>query len=236
MSLRRALRYGGRGRRCPCCAGSWRRFAAVGEFRDVRCPGCGSLPRQRTLWLYLTGHTRLGQRPLDLLHYAPEPSLSAVLRQAAGVSYVSIDLDSSLADRTMDASALDFPTASFDVLICSHVLEHVEDDRQAMFEMRRVLRPDGEALLQHPIVSGQATFEDPSITDPDQRLRLFSQSDHVRVYGPDIGDRLNEAGFDVTITTPEDLASPSEFRICALGEPLSPTVRASDIYRCTPAR
>jgi SAM-dependent methyltransferase len=194
------------------------------------------LPRQRTLWLYLTRHTQLGQRPLDVLHYAPEPSLAAALRQAAGVRYVSIDLQSSLADRSMDASALDFPAARFDLLICSHVLEHVDDDRQAMLEMHRVLRPDGEALLQHPIVAGQATFEDPSIIDPEERLRLFSQSDHVRVYGPDIRDRLNRAGFDVTTIPPEELASPGEFRACALGEPLSPTVRASDIYQCTHAR
>jgi SAM-dependent methyltransferase len=175
----------------------------------------------------------VGRQPLDVLHYAPEPSLAAALGEAVGVRHVSIDLESRLADHAMDATALDFPDASFDLVICSHVLEHVPDDRRAMREMQRVLRPGGTALLQHPVVPGQATFEDPSITDPHERLRLFSQADHVRVYGPDISERLQGAGFDVSVIAPEDIASAGEFRVYALAEPLSPAVRASDIYRGT---
>jgi SAM-dependent methyltransferase len=185
------------------------------------------------LWLYLRRHTELSRQPLDVLHYAPEACLSSVLRELSGVRYVSIDLDSPLADRAVDATALPFKDASFDLVICSHVLEHIDADRQAMSEMQRVLRADGAALLQHPVVRGQITYEDPSITDPAERLRLFSQEDHVRVYGPDIRTRLIDTGFDVSIITPEDITSPTEFRLWALDEPLSPAVRASDIYRCT---
>ena len=167
-----------------------------------------------------------------LLHYAPEPSTQSFLRRQLGGGYQSIDIASPLADAVMDATALDYLEESFDVLVCSHVLEHIPDDRRAMREMRRVLRPGGRALLQHPIVPGQRTFEDPTATDPAERLRLFSQPDHVRVYGPDIEDRLREAGFSVEIVTPEDLCDAASRRRHGLGEPLSPRVRASDVYVC----
>jgi SAM-dependent methyltransferase len=168
----------------------------------------------------------------DVLHYAPEPSTTQFLRQRVGPGYRSIDLTSPLADALMDATSLQYPDASFDLVLCSHVLEHVPDDRAAMREMHRVLRPGGVALLQHPVVPGQCTFEDPTVTDPEERLRLFSQEDHVRVYGPDIGDRLREAGFAVETIVPEELGSADDLDRYGLREPLSPAVRASDIHVC----
>ena len=96
-----------------------------------------------------------------------------------------------------------------DVILCSHVLEHVEDDRKAMRELFRVLRPGGWAMIQVPL-SSQPTFEDPSITDPAERERLFWQADHVRLYGLDIADRLREAGFNVVTVFGEDLVDPDQ--------------------------
>src|SRR5262249_12426105 len=78
-----------------------------------------------------------------------------------------------------------------------HVLEHVPDDRRAMREFYRVLKPGGWAILLVPITV-ERTFEDPAVVDPAERLRLFGQEDHVRRYGPDYGDRLSEAGFAVS--------------------------------------
>lgn len=231
--LRRKLQYGGTRRQCPCCGKRWRRLGPSGQFPDVRCPACGSFPRHRTLWLYLSRNLALGVRPLAILHYSPEASLRSRLQSTARIEYTSVDIDPNLADEQMNATALGFSDASFDLIICSHVLEHVDDDQQAMCEMHRVLRLGGVALLQHPIVPCQTTFEDPSVTNPAERLELFSQEDHVRVYGPDIEDRLHIAGFDVSIVTPEQIASPPEFAKYGLAEPLSPVVRASDIYQCT---
>jgi SAM-dependent methyltransferase len=93
---------------------------------------------------------------------------------------------------------LPFRDGAFDALLCHHVLEHVPDDRAAMRELRRVLRPGGWAILQSPIRSRlEATLEDPAVTDPRERERLFGQRDHLRQYGRDYADRLRAAGFEV---------------------------------------
>ena len=105
-----------------------------------------------------------------------------------------------------------------DVVLCSHVLEHIPDDRQAMRELRRVLKPDGWALLQVPIDRKRAvTFEDPSVTDPAERARLFGQHDHVRWYGQDYPARLRECGFDVRIDRFMGELTADEVRCFGLG-------------------
>jgi ubiquinone/menaquinone biosynthesis C-methylase UbiE len=98
----------------------------------------------------------------------------------------------------MDAEHLTFPDNSFDVIYCSHVLEHVPEDRKAMRELARVLKPTGWAVLAVPVIRDK-TFEDPKITSPADRLRVYGQEDHVRAYGQDFADRLRESGFDVTV-------------------------------------
>jgi len=186
------------------------------------------------MWLYLAHRTDVLRHHRAILHYSPEPALMGPLRAIETASCTSIDLESPLADRLMDATDLQFPDQSFDLLLCSHTLEHISDDRRAMREMFRVLRPAGRALLQHPIVLEQRTFEDPSVTDPSERLRLFSQEDHVRVYGPDIRERLVEAGFYVSIVRPDELVSPAKFRRYGLAEDgFGGKLRASDIHVCT---
>ena len=83
-------------------------------------------------------------------------------------------------------------------LRCNHLLEHVADDRLAMREFHRILRPGGWGVLLSPVDRSRAvTFEDDSITDPAERTRIFGQYDHRRIYGRDYGQRLREAGFEV---------------------------------------
>ena len=95
-----------------------------------------------------------------------------------------------------DITQIPFVDDSFDVILCSHVLEHVPEDRQAMRELCRVLKPDGWALLLVPISSRRAeTYEDATVVAPEDRERLFGQFDHVRIYGRDFKDRLEESGF-----------------------------------------
>jgi SAM-dependent methyltransferase len=114
------------------------------------------------------------------------------------VDYVAGDLDARFADRRIDVTALEFPDGTFDAILCNHVLEHVRDDRRAMSELRRVLRPGGWALLV-PTIRNARTDEDPSVEDPDERTRRFGQHDHVRIYGWDYLERLDDAGFDVQV-------------------------------------
>ena len=99
----------------------------------------------------------------------------------------------------MDVMDISYPDETFDVIYCSHVLEHVTDDRQAMREFHRTLKPDGWAILNVPITT-EVTFEDPAIESATERERVFGQIDHVRCYGPDYVNRLARAGFsDVQI-------------------------------------
>jgi SAM-dependent methyltransferase len=98
----------------------------------------------------------------------------------------------------MDITDIQYPDDTFDVIYCSHVLEHVQDDRKAIGEFYRVLKPGGWAILQVPITA-DTTFEDPKIINPKERERLFGQYDHARRYGPDYKDRLMEPGFSVTV-------------------------------------
>jgi SAM-dependent methyltransferase len=144
-----------------------------------------------------------------MLHVAPEECFLDRFPKIIGSGYVSADLASPFAMVRMDITRIAYPDEYFDAIYCSHVLEHVEDDRRAMREFHRVLRKDGWAILNVPITA-PATFEDPSIISPAARLAAFGQEDHVRRYGPDYIDRLREAGFGVDVFSAADIASPEE--------------------------
>jgi SAM-dependent methyltransferase len=195
---RRAIHYG-RSRFCPVCRSHVRSFLPAGVVPrvDAVCPVCGSYERHRLLWVFFENHTDLfSGRTRRLLHVAPEPILASRLGRLVGVDYLSADLHNPEAMVEMDITNIAYPDETFDVILCSHVLEHVPDDRRAMRELRRVLHGGGWAVLQVP-TRGHTTVEDPSITDPAERQRLFGQHDHVRYYGADYKDRHVEAGFQV---------------------------------------
>jgi SAM-dependent methyltransferase len=161
------------------------------------------MERHRSVWLYLDRHPDMTRPGMRILHVAPERGLGRRLRTLPQVSYVGGDLTAEFGPEHIDVTQLQFEPASFDAILCSHVLEHVPDDRQAMRELARVLKPGGWALLQVPDVAAEVTDEDPSITDPDERLHRFGQHDHVRRYGWDYVDRLQDAGFSVVVERPE---------------------------------
>jgi predicted SAM-dependent methyltransferase len=116
------------------------------------------------------------------------------------IDYVSADLSREDVDLNFDLTRIPLPNATFNAIICNHVLEHIPNDRGAMAEFFRVLKPDGWAILQVPIsLCLAATYEDFSITDPMDRERAFGQSDHVRIYAMDYVDRLKQAGFVVEL-------------------------------------
>ncbi len=116
------------------------------------------------------------------------------------LEYVTADLNDPSVDVRMDITNIPYSDCEFDVIVCSHVLEHVSDDRKAISELFRILKPGGWALLLVPIdPSRKETFEDPTITSPEERLHYFWQEDHVRLYGLDYRDRLEAAGFIVNI-------------------------------------
>lgn len=197
--------------RCPICGGHWRGFLARRGRPGVECPRCGAWERHRLLWLWLERCTDLLRAEHRVLHVSPEPAIARRLRDEAGLDYLSIDLEPGAAMEAMDLTAIRRPDDSFDVVLCSHVLEHVPDDRGAMRELRRVLRSGGWGVIQVPMLA-PSTHEDATLTDPSQRALAFSQPDHVRVYGPDFLDRLRDSGFGVEALVVRDIFSEAERR------------------------
>jgi SAM-dependent methyltransferase len=153
------------------------------------------MERHRVAWVWLTRSGLLDGDIKSVAHFAPEPAIESQLRRRLpGARYVTADLMPGRAQEQVDVTRIPWPDGSVDLLICSHVLEHVPDDRAALRELRRVLAAGGIALLDVPVI-GEVTREDPTVNDPAERLRLFGQDDHVRVYGRDYYHRLREAGF-----------------------------------------
>jgi SAM-dependent methyltransferase len=183
---------------CTVCGheGPFQPFGIGTQRADALCPVCQSLERHRLMRLALTRLSPL-PRPCRLLHFAPEQAMMRFLRPLCDV-YITADLMRDDVDHNLNIEDIDLDDASFDAVVCFHVLEHV-DDRRALAEIFRVLRPGGLALLAVPIAEGWAqTYENDTVTDAPGRLLHFGQSDHVRWYGRDFRDRVRAAGFTLT--------------------------------------
>jgi SAM-dependent methyltransferase len=204
---------------CPCCGQhcikffDWSLYSKwTGSYTDVHykkilCPNpnCRSQPRHRALFLYLQKHANFKQNNLKVLHFGPNPSLRKHFSLQPNLEYITADLYDSSVDIKIDITKIPYPENTFDIIFCSHVLELIPDDRAAMSELFRVLKPGGWALVAVPISENQKTFEDPNIIFPEERLRYFWQEDHVRLYGHDYKNRLQEVGFTVRAVTVKEL-------------------------------
>lgn len=178
---------------CPVCGARPRAFKPalmVTPRAGAICPECQARERHRALWTYLEARSDLFDgRVKKVLHFAPAPALAERLRADETLTYVPVDLDMFGVDAQTDITRLPFPDSSFDVLICSHVLEHVPDDAAAIAELCRILQPEGWAYIAVPLW-GEVTWEDPSIVGHGAREAAYGQHNHVRVYGPDFAERL----------------------------------------------
>lgn len=180
---------------CRVCGKTLRAFVKAGNERI--CPRCGSLPRTRRLWQILeTGFLHESTR---ILHFSPSRSIYRLFKRSS-FNYISSDLSGDfLADAAYDITQIDAPAESFDGIICYHILEHITDDRKAMQEMHRVLKPGGFAIIQTPFKAG-TIYEDKRINTPSAREIHFGQDDHVRIYSVEgLKTRLEAAGFQVEV-------------------------------------
>lgn len=195
-----ALFYAGNKVEDPIDGRTYRKFLPYGRIprENVLSPGCQSLERHRLMWLYLKERTNFFTEHLKVLHIAPEHCFIKRFEAMSNLDYITADIESPLAKVKMDIHQIPFPDNTFDVCFCNHVMEHVENDIQAMSEIYRVLKPGGWAIIQSPIdYTLETTFEDPAITSPSEREKVFGQNDHVRLYGRDYPKRLATAGFSV---------------------------------------
>jgi SAM-dependent methyltransferase len=187
---------------CPVCKKTYKKFLPYGRINprpNALCPNCLSLERHRLIWLYLEEKTAFFSKKLDVLHIAPEACFIKRFEKVHGDHYITADIESPLAKVKMDIHEIPFADGTFDTVLCNHVLEHVRDDIKAMQEISRVLRPGGFAILQVPFFTPvpDKTFEDNTITDKRQREILFGQDDHVRKYGKDYAQRIEQGGLQV---------------------------------------
>lgn len=193
-------RHRGSAVHCPLCDNGFDHFKADWNRPNALCWRCGSHERHRAQWLLLQRRPELLAGARSLLHFSPEWCLRRKLAARPRLRYVTTDLDPARADvdLRLDVTAIDLPDDAFDAVLCSHVLEHVPDDRAAMAELRRITAPGGFALVMVPLALHRATtHEDPAVRTPEDRRREFLQADHVRLYAPDIAQRLAAAGFIV---------------------------------------
>ncbi|MDX1350102.1 MAG: class I SAM-dependent methyltransferase [Putridiphycobacter sp.] len=190
---------------CPVCEKKFRKFLSYGSkvaHRDnVLCPYDLTLERHRVMWLYLKQKSDFFTKPnLKVMHIAPEQCFHGKFKKQPNLDYTTGDLLSPIADLHFDLHDIPLEDNQYEVIFCNHVMEHVKDDLQCMKELYRIMKPGGWGIMQVPIDSSRTeTYEDWSITTPEEREKHFWQYDHVRLYGLNYPKRLEEAGFKVDI-------------------------------------
>ncbi len=187
---------------CPVCNTESIAFLPFGvnPRPNAQCPNCGSLERHRVTYMFLKEKTNIFKENINLLHIAPENMFYNIFINHENINYLTADLNDKKPNvmEKMDIKDIQYPDNTFDFIYCSHVLEHVPDDRKAINELYRVLKPDGKAIISVPLYrSLDKTFEDPSLDTPKLRLKHYGQADHLRKYGLDFIDRLEDAGFTI---------------------------------------
>jgi len=221
-------KFKGEGFTCNCCGAVYSRFipdhpvaenntaikanhVIAGYGENILCPACLSTARERLIIAVLNNDIKLSGK--KILHLSPEKNLYNFIKVNNEVITADIQplwykkIDSAI--KAEDATQFSFNDHSFDVVIANHIMEHIPNDRKALAEIYRVLKPGGRAILQVPYSTTIAyTIEDPGINDPQQQSALFGQKDHVRIYQlNDYIHRLQAGGFTVAVTTYEELSA-----------------------------
>jgi SAM-dependent methyltransferase len=189
--------YKGKNYHCTICNKELRKFIPLAD-RDKLCPNCGSISRNRRLWKLLD--SEFLRTKIEVLDFSPSRCIYRALKKNPFISYTGTDISGDfLSEEKYDITNIDVKNESYDLVICYHVLEHIEDDIQAMKELYRVLKNKGICIIQTPFQEGEI-YENPSIKTEDGRLQHFGQKDHVRIYSAKgLEERLSNCGFQVNI-------------------------------------
>jgi len=192
-----AIKYSGANYECNICNFKMSTFPPSNGANKI-CPKCGCLSRTRKLWSLL--ETEVAHK--SILHFSPPKSISKKLKKIAKQNYITSDYEGEFqADKTYNIENIEVSSNSFDLIICYHILEHIENDSNAMSELYRILRPGGQCFLQTPFKTGE-TFEDKNAKTPEERLKVYGQDNHVRIYSAiDLKRKLDKQGFSTQILT-----------------------------------
>ena len=200
---------------CPIAKREFKCF--VKTRNNLLTPSNGANARQRLVWHYLENKLNILHKKYSLLHVAPELSYFEKLSKRKNLTYIAGDkmvsgYSNQKGVKNIDLTNLSYKNNFFDLIICNHVLEHIQDDNKAIFEMYRVLKKGGKAIITVPINEKlSATYENSSITKVSDRIKHFGQWDHVRWYGLDIKDRISKAGFFVNMNRYSNNFSKKDF-------------------------
>lgn len=217
--FKKSLRYGGFKFTCNMCGFKARKMISTGHkhpifqenvivgagFRkNAICPLCCATDKLRLVYYYLANYTDIFKTPNKILHFAPELELKRKILKNHDNSYIEADINPKKAKNVIDITNIPFEDNSFDYIICNHVLEHVEDEKQALKELKRVIKPSGKIILTFPVcLSNKNTFEDPSIKSLEDRFKYYCQEDHVRLYGLDFASRAKKVGLKTKTFEPD---------------------------------
>lgn len=194
----KGILYSGKNIECPCCKRKFRNFTKSGKHGA--CPGCGASSRHRNLYYFLEYNKNiLNTTDQRIIHFAPENgSIFFFSKLNDSCDYVTADLNSPRAKLKIDITQIPFENNSFDIVLSVHVLEHVTDEKKAMQELFRILKPGGYSVHQVPIdYDRENTYEDKNINTNELREKIYGHPDHKRIYGRDYIDKLRQAGFTV---------------------------------------
>ena len=183
--------YIGNNYQCNICNFKMSRFIKLNNNNRL-CPKCGSLPRTRKLWDLLQHEIQ----DKTVLHFSPSSSIKRKIELFDNITYVTSDYAGEfIATKRLDIESIDEPNDTYDIIICYHVLEHIEHDIKAMKELLRIIKPTGRCFIQTPFKTGD-TYENDEVKTDEERLIHFGQKDHVRIYSAEnLMDRLESVGF-----------------------------------------
>ncbi len=189
--------YRGEKFHCNICNKGLSKFIQL-SANNLMCPNCGSVSRDRRLCQILS--SEFIKENIEILDFSPSRCIYRKLKKYPLIKYTSTDLSGNfISDVKFDITDIKTQSDTYDLIICYHILEHIENDYQAMSELFRVLKNKGICLIQTPFTEGNI-YEDSSIITEKDRLKYHGQADHVRIYSVNgLRERLLKSGFQVEV-------------------------------------
>lgn len=171
------------------------------NLKYYRCNNCGASDRDRLIALYFRQFLEENNEKVNMLDFAPSQALRHVFQNDKSILYRSADLFMDGVDDRVDIRNMNiYDDNAFDIFVCSHVLEHIDEDLKAMHELKRILKANGFGLILVPVLlSLSDSIEDKAYLESEHlRWKYFGQDDHVRIYSKkDLVSRLESVGFKV---------------------------------------